>query len=405
MFQFSTKIKRNIFLIIIIGLILIFLDMILLNNKINKPWSSLYISIFYFTSISIGSMFFLAVQNVSKSGWSIIIYPIIEEIISFIPYGCLMILIILFLNGMGLLKMFQWMNDNLFNPMSKEYDEIIAHKKMFLNIPFFLIRSIIYIFGYIFFYLSIKKISSTFSIRRSSYSSLENYKKLNLISILFIIFFSIASMLMSWDWIMSLNPHWFSTLFGWYVLSSYLVTGLSVITIVSIYLKKKGNLPLFNENHLHDLSKYLFSGSLLWTYFWFSQFLLYWYGNIPEEILFFLKRKELYHNIHFWILIPNFLIPFFCLISSKIKTNPRIVSIVSIIICIGHFIDIYNLIAPDIGHKGEKFIFSDIGAFLLISGLFIYILLLNLSKRKLMLIGHPLFQESKNYKYPHIKNK
>ncbi|WP_185864516.1 hypothetical protein [Blattabacterium cuenoti] len=402
MLQFSTKTKIKIFFIIIIGIILILLDSFLLKNnlEINKPWTSLYISIFYFTSLSIGSLFFLAIQNVSKSGWSVVVHPIMEEVGSFIPYGCIMIFIILLINGVGWVKMFQWMNPNLYNPILKEYDEIIAHKKIFFNIPFFLIRSVVYIIIYIFFYLKIKKISYTLSY----HYSVDNYKKLYLYSILFIIFLSIVSVFMSWDWIMSLNPHWFSTLFGWYILSSYLVTSISIITIISLLLKKIGCFPLFNENHLHDLSKYLFSGSLLWTYFWFSQFLLYWYGNIPEEIVFFLKRKELYHSIHFWMLIPNFIIPFFFLISSKAKTNTKIVFMSSIIICIGHYIDIYHIIAPDIEHKYEKFGFSEIGGFLLIFGIFIYILLLNLSNRKLDIpTGHPFFEESKNYKYPHMK--
>ncbi|WP_238785030.1 hypothetical protein [Blattabacterium cuenoti] len=399
---------------IIIGFVFITLDKIFFNKKKNfflftetvekikeeeknnQPWTGLYISIFYFTSISLGSLFFLGMQNISKSGWSIIIHPIMEDVASFIPYGGFMILIILLLNAMDFIHLFHWMDSDLYNPASLKYDKIIASKKLFLNIPFFLIRSIIYVLGCSFFYLKIKKISHMLDITRS----LTYYKKLYFISIIFIVFFSFVSIFMSWDWIMSLNPHWFSTLFGWYVFSSYIVTGIATITILSLFLKKRGYLTFFNKNHLHDLSKYLFSSSLLWTYFWFSQFLLYWYGNIPEEVYYFLKREEIYNYIHFWMLIPNFIIPFFGLINSKNKTNPKIVFTISFILLIGHYIEIYNLIAPDVG---TKFGISEIGSLLLIGGIFNYILFFNINKRKQnSYTGNPFFQESKNYKYPYM---
>ncbi|WP_235610001.1 hypothetical protein [Blattabacterium sp. (Cryptocercus kyebangensis)] len=371
------------------------------EKKENKPWIGLYIAIFYFTTISLGSLLFLGIQYASQSGWSIIIHPIIEELASFIPYGCFMILIFFLLNSMDIIHIFHWMDINLYDPTSLKYDKLISSKRAFLNIPFFLIRSLIYIIGWNFFYFKIKKTSHILNMTRS----LNDYKKLNFLSIIFIIFFSITSIFMGWDWIMSLNPHWFSTLFSWYVLSSYMVTGIGTITILSIYLKKIGCFPFFNENHLHDLSKYLFSSSLLWSYFWFSQFLLYWYGNIPEEVSHFLKREELYGNIHFWMLILNFLVPFFGLMSSKSKINPKIVLIVSSSLLVGHYIDIYNLIAPDVIVNDPfypKFGLHEIGALLLIGNIFIYILFINLNRKKLNSIGHPFFQESKKYKYPYI---
>ncbi|AGW86322.1 hypothetical protein K645_2716 [Blattabacterium sp. (Nauphoeta cinerea)] len=408
------KMNKKIIILIIMGFVFISLDKVFIGNnkKIlpfagiqkkydlpkdheHKPETTLYISIFYFTSISLGALFFLGIQNVSQSGWSIVIHPIIEEISSFIPYGGGIILIILLLNTMDIVHIFHWMNSDLYNPTSLKYDKIIASKKLFFNIPFFLVRSIIYVLGCSFFCFNIKKISYTLYM---SYS-LNDYRKLYLISIIFIIFFSIISIFMTWDWVMSLNPHWFSTLFSWYVLSGFIITAISTITIISIYLNKKGYLPFFNKSHLHDLSKYLFSGSLLWTYLWFSQFLLYWYGNIPEEIIYFIKREDIYHSIHFWMLIPNFLIPFFGLISSKNKSNYKIVSSISIILLIGHYIDIYNLIAPDLNIK--VCLFEVIGSILIIGGFFIYVLFSNFIKRKsLSSEGNPFFQESKNHKYP-----
>ncbi|WP_185858011.1 hypothetical protein [Blattabacterium cuenoti] len=408
--------KTIIIMIIIIGFIFIFFDKIFIEKKQNfsffteketinstlinhNPCAVLYISIFYFTSISMGTLFFLSIQNISKSGWSVILHPIMEEISSFIPYGCFLIFIILLLNTIDIVHIFHWMNSDLYNPTSLKYDKIIANKRLFLNIPFFLGRSIIYVLGCSFFYAKIKKISRKLYISHS----LNDYNNLYFKSVIFVIFFSFISIFMIWDWVMSLNPHWFSTLLSWYVLSSFIITGISTITIITIFLHKKGYFPLFNKSHLHDLSKYLFSSSLLWTYLWFSQFFLYWYGNIPEEITYFIKREQTYNFIHYWMLIPNFIIPFLGLISSKRKSNYKTVFFISLILLIGHYIDIYNLIAPDVNDGLHFCIFEIIGSLLIIGGFFIYILFSNFNKRKFCSSeGNPFFRESKNYKYPYM---
>ena len=104
---------------------------------------------------------------------------------------------------------------------------------------------------------------------------------------------------MSWDWIMSIDPHWFSTLFGWYVFASMFVSGITAIALVTIYLKSQGYLELVNDSHIHDLGKFMFGISVFWTYFWFSQFMLIWYSNIPEEVTYFITRIEDY-NITFF---------------------------------------------------------------------------------------------------------
>ncbi|WP_317167330.1 hypothetical protein [Blattabacterium cuenoti] len=326
-------------------------------------------------------------------------YPIMEEISSFIPYGFTFIFFMICLNSLGIVpSIFYWMNPNLYNPKSLDYDPLIAKKKLFLNIPFFIIRNLIYMLGYSFFEFLFKKYSNNLNIKKT----IKNYNALYKKSVIFLIFFLISSTFISWDWIMSINPYWMSSLFGWYVLSGMLTNGIGMITIISLFLKKKGCFSFFNKNHLHDLSKYLFSSSLLWSYFWFCQFLLYWYGNIPEEISYFIRRESLYHSIHFWILIPNFLIPFLLLMNTKNKTNPSIVFIVSIIILIGHYADTYNMIYPDIHNLSEKFGICEISVLLIVGGIFLYTLLNNINKKNLQHTGNPFFQESKHYKNPHI---
>ncbi|WP_185872805.1 hypothetical protein [Blattabacterium cuenoti] len=401
-FKDKNKEKKFIIFFIILGLFLIFFDIIKFNNSLIEQLHNIiiitYTNILYLTLISLGILCFLTIQYVSKSVWSVIIYPIMEILSSFLPYGCMLIFIMFIFNSLNIIQLLPWMNTNVVNPNSILYDEIIANKKEFLNVPFFLIRNIFYMIVWNVFYFKIKKISC---ILHNNYS-IKLYEKLNSLSVKFIIFFAITSIFMGWDWIMFLNPHWISTIFSWYLFSSYLSAGIGVIILFSIYLNKIGYLSYFNEHHLHDLSKYLFSSSLLWTYFWFSQFLLYWYSNIPEEMIFFIKRTIFYENIHFWMLILNFLIPFFGLLSSKNKKNPLIVSMISIIILIGHYIDMYQLIIPEISLFKYNFGLADIGMLLIIVSIFLKIIFYNVNKHQLKYIGHPYFKESQHYKYPYM---
>lgn len=405
------KIKHFFILSIIIGTTIFFIkwfnlylskqiNILLFLNTINF-WEKIYVPTVYFTLLSIGCLLFLGIQNVSKSGWSIIIHPIMEKLSSFLPYGSIIIFIIIILNIIGYINIFHWMDFDLYNQNSIKFDEFINKKKLYLNTKFFLLRNVIYLLGYNFFYFKIKKISK--KLNNLSISSIKYYRKLYSISVFFIIFFSISSIFMFWDWIMSLNPHWFSTLFSWYCLSSLLVIGISLITIISIFFYYRNLFTFFKKDHLHDLSKYLFSSSLLWSYFWFSQFLLYWYGNIPEEIIFFFKRENLFYNVHIWILIPNFFIPFITLIKYKNKINFKIVYIISFILLIGHYINIYDLIIPEIiKEKNKYFDIYDLCTLLIISGLFGYCILENLKDNKINLSGNPFFNESKKYKNPHV---
>lgn len=368
----------------------------LLEQAHNRPWSALYMAAFYFTGISLGALFFLGIQHASQAGWAIVVSRVMEGIASFIPYGGALVLLILIFNGMGIVHMFHWMDPSLSDPKSSNYDELIANKRPFLNIPFYILRSIIYLAGWTLFMCWLKRLSKKLDQTRS----LKDHNKLHDVAVGFISFFAVSSMVMGWDWIMSLDPHWLSTLFGWYVLGSYWVSGITVIALVALYLKSSGYLPFFNDNHLHDLAKYMFATSLLWTYLWFAQFLLYWYGNIPEEVAYFMHRAGQYNYIHFLMLIPNFLLPILGLISSSAKRKPKIVITFGCIILIGHIIDMYNMIMPGSVGGFYGFGMAEIGSLFFVGGGFLFIVFRALSKLELAPRGNQLFHESEVYEYP-----
>lgn len=195
---------------------------------------------------------------------------------------------------------------------------------------------------------------------------------------------------------MSIDTHWFSTMFGWYVFASWFVAGLAAITLVIIFLKELGYLKMVNENHLHDMGKYVFAFSIFWTYIWFSQFLLIYYANIPEESVYFLERlkSDIYSKYIFINLILNFVFPFFVLMTRDSKRKIRILKVVCWVVIIGHWFDFYLMIAPGTMKQNGEFGFINIGLTLIYAAVFIFLMLKNLAKAPLVAKNHPMLQES-----------
>jgi len=213
------------------------------------------------------------------------------------------------------------------------------------------------------------------------------------------VFFIVTESMMSWDWIMSIDPHWFSTLFGWYVFASMFVSGITVIALITIYLKSKGYLEKVNDSHIHDLGKFMFGISIFWTYLWFSQFMLIWYSNIPEEVTYFITRIEDYNLPFFGMLVMNFIFPLLILMNSAYKRLNLFIIMAGIVILLGHYMDIYNMIMPSA--VGDQWFIGipEIGAFLFFLGLFIYIVFNELTKASLEAKGDPYMGESEHFTY------
>ena len=276
-----------------------------------------------------------------------------------------------------------------------EYDKIIKAKSGYLEPYFFLIRGFIYLGGWSLY----RYFSRKFSIAQDNSNDNKNHIKNFKLSAGFLVFFLITESMMSWDWIMSIDPHWFSTLFGWYVFASMMVSGVTTIALISIYLKSKGYLPNVNDNHIHDLGKFMFGFSVFWTYLWFSQFMLIWYSNIPEEVVYFISRIEDY-TIPFWgMVVINFILPFLILVSSNFKRVNSIIVTAGIIILTGHYIDVYNMIMPSAVGDMWSFGAAEVGGFLFFLGIFIYVVFKEISKAPILVKGDPFIEESKTFQY------
>ena len=362
----------------------------LLHQLQNRPWAALYVAAFFFMMIALGTLAFYAINRAAQAGWSPALFRVMEGITAYLLPGALIVFVILALSGMHFNHLFIWMD-----PDVVAHDKLIQGKVGFLNVPGFLIRSLIYISGW----TTYRYFSRKFSLAQDKASDISNHKKNFRISAGFLVFFIVTESMMSWDWIMSIDPHWFSTLFGWYVFASMFVSGITTIALITIYLKSKGYLEKVNDSHIHDLGKFMFGVSVFWTYLWFSQFMLIWYSNIPEEVTYFITRIEDYSIPFFGMLVMNFIFPLLILMNSDYKRVNYIIVMTGIVIILGHYIDVFNMIMPSA--VGDQWFIgiAEVGGFLFFMGLFILIVFKEISKAPLHALGDPLMGESERFHY------
>ena len=365
-------------------------DKHLLNQLQNRPWAALYVAALFFMMLSLGTLAFYAIQRASQAGWSPILFRVMEGITAYLFPGTLIILIILILSSMHLNHLFVWMD-----PEVVEHDEIIQAKSGYLNSPFLIARAIFYILGWNLY----RYYSRKFSLAQDKSNDISNHVKNFKISAGFLAFFIVTESMMSWDWIMSIDPHWFSTLFGWYIFASMFVSGITVIALVTIYLKSKGLLEQVNDSHIHDLAKFMFGISVFWTYLWFSQFMLIWYSNIPEEVTYYVTRIQDYNLPFFGMLALNFIFPLLLLMNSDFKRVNWFVVMTGIVILAGHYLDIFNAIMPSA--VGDQWFIGipEIGSVLFFAGLFIYTVFNALTKAPITPKRNPFIEESKHFHY------
>lgn len=365
-------------------------DQHMLDQMKNRPWSAFYVAALFSFLIALGVLAFYAIQRASQAGWSPLLFRVMEGITAYLIPGAAILFLFFVLSSMHLNHLFVWMDADVV-----AHDKLIQNKSGYLNSPFFLLRALFFMGGWIFY----RQLSRKYSLAQDLATDDSNFVKNFRWSAGFLAFFLVTESMMSWDWIMSVDPHWFSTLFGWYVFASFFVSGITTIALVTMYLKSKGYLEIINNSHIHDLAKFMFGISIFWTYLWFSQFMLIWYADIPEEVTYYVMRFENYKVPFFGMLALNFIFPLLVLMRSDYKRVNWFIQVTGIVILFGHYMDFFNMIMPGTVGAYWGFGIAELGGILFFAGLFLYVIFTALTKTPLTPKRNPLIEESKHFHY------
>src|SRR5665213_1796644 len=406
-YEFKGKAKTWSLVMIAVGVIGILYGFLLCGAE--RTFANLLLMGYYFACVCICGIFFCAVQYVAQAGWSVGILRVPQAFGRVLPIAAVILLAIicagLFITHHGpneegrqtilpyLYK--QWALKGVTTPGNPNYNAIIAGKSGFLNIPFFLIRLVIYLGSYsLLGWLLVK-----YSNNEDELGGMFNYKKSFKVACIFLVIFGFTIPLFAFDTIMSLEAHWFSTMFGWYNFAALWVSGMAVITLTLIYLREKGYMLWVTEDHIHNMGQLLFGFSIFWTYLWFGQFLLTWYANIPEEAAYFYRRWSPEFKPWFWLnIIINFGAPLLVLMSRDSKRMVSVMKAACIILILGHWLDYFQMVMPGATGPTSAW-FTEIGiieitVFIGFAGLFTFLMLNALSKFKsLVPKKHPLLGE------------
>ncbi|WP_226390560.1 quinol:cytochrome C oxidoreductase [Penaeicola halotolerans] len=416
-FDFSSSLKKKIGIVAIIGLVMLVLGIVFASGGGHGEheaadgahhafhWSkrliaNIWINNVYFAGIAIVGVFFFALQYAAQAGWSTPFLRVPLAFGSWLPFaGLAMIAVFLIGNH----DIFHWTHAELYDTTSPEYDKIIDGKKTFFFWPgeaggfplFYFLRMVVFFGVWVLFFRKLRSLSIAEDLNGGN----SYWYKIRSVSAFFIVFFAVSSSVSAWDWVMSIDTHWFSTMFGWYVFASWFVSALAAITLIVVFLREAGYLKMINANHLHDLGKFVFAFSIFWTYIWFSQFLLIYYANIPEEAVYFVERMESDHyaGVFFINIILNFFFPFLVLMTRDSKRHTIFLKIVCSVILFGHWMDFFLMVTPGTLKENGGVGLMEVGSLLVYGAIVTFVILTSLAKNGLVPKNHPMLEESYNH--------
>ncbi len=359
-------------------------------------WAVLLQNSTYFLMICNASMFFIAATTLAWSGWTIAFRRIPEAISTLVPIFGIMALVVLLAIVFGShegSKIYLWLDK-----------EKVAHstgltgKSGFLNPTFFTIWSVLTVTSWWWFGKKMRQISDRADEKAMSLEEAKAYTWTTTVrAAFFLIAFALTvTSTIPWLWLMSIDAHWYSTMYSWYTFASTFVSGVALIAIFIVFMKNQGYMDYVTDEHLHDVGKFMFAFSIFWTYLWFSQYMLIWYSNQPEETKYFQPRLlGNFRGIFFLNLILNFVAPFIILMKRATKRNYTIITFAAILIIFGHWIDFYQMVMPGtVGEDHAHLGWYEFGIAIGYVGLIITFTGRALARRPLVIRHHPFLKES-----------
>ena len=359
-----------------------------LNSK--QFFYSYLTSFTFFTSIALAALILVMIHHVTKSSWGTVIRRIPESFLANIGIWSIFMIPIL----LGMTSLYKW--------TSAEYvmgDPIMVGKIPYLNEPFFVIRQFIYFGIWGFLGYKLHKISVEMD-RTNDWGLTVLLRKFSAPGILI---FALTVAFASFDWLMSLDAHWFSTMFGVYFFAMSFQALFPVIILMVLWMQKKGILKnTIGQAHIYDLGAWLFGFTVFYAYIAFSQFLLIYYANIPEETLWYYHRLEgSWAFVTYSLLIGRFILPFILLLNREPKHNKKLLTFVSILIITMHLIELHWIVMPVIHYHGFTVSWLDLTTFVGLGGIFMGLFFHKFKSHNMVPVNDPQLADSVNKQYHH----
>lgn len=355
-------------------------------------WSVLLQNSTFFLLVVNASMFFVCVTTLAMGGWQMAFRRVPEAISTVVPvFSILALLVFVGIVFGNRHDIYHWLDKE-----HVSHDPILKGKTAFLNPIFFMVWTIITLALWSFVGAKMRKLSSEADENMDKETSKKFIWNNTVWAAVFIVFFALTvASTIPWLWLMSIDAHWYSTMYSWYTFASTFVSGMALVALFVVYLKNQDYLEYVTEEHLHDLGKFMFAFSVFWTYLWYSQFMLIWYANIPEETIYFKPRLQgAYRGIFFLNLIINFVLPFLLLMKRGSKRNYTSMTFVAVLIILGHWVDFYQMVMPGTLHEHYSLGWFEFGILILYAGLIMYFVGKGLTKKPLLAVHHPFVKES-----------
>ena len=358
-------------------------------------WGAMLQNSTYFLLITNAAMFFICATTLAMGGFQMAFRRVSEAIsIAVIPLGIVALVVLIALCVVDP-HIYHWLHPGT--------DKILLGKSGFLNSGFYIIWTILTIGLWIVLGYKMRQLSH--ELDNNPLPDVESGRryifKNSVWASIFIVWFGLTAMSVTpWLWLMSLDAHWFSTMYSWYTFASTFVAGLALITIFVVYMKNQGYLEYTNEEHIHDLGKFMFAFSIFWTYLWFAQYMLIWYANIPEETVYFKSRVTTNHHsgkytgLYWFMFCINFIAPILILMRRGSKRNYTTVTFMAIVIIFGHWLDFYQMVFASISPNEVELNLFDFGVAAGFVGLIMYSTGKAMAKYPLLAKNHPFIKES-----------